>query len=89
MFMRHGANSLTIVMWWSQRDLKPCLEGHRIASTSGADSEGESPVDRKLDEFRVAFEPKLLHDAVFVKGDRAGRDMQDAGSFLHRIAFCE
>ena len=58
------------------------IESTRLAARS---AEREPLVNGELDEFRVAFEPKLLHDAVFMKSDRAGRDMQDSRRFLHRI----
>ena len=47
-------------------------------------SQREALVDGELDEFRIAFETKLLHDAVFVKSHGAGRDAQHACGFLHR-----
>ena len=49
----------------------------------------EALVDGELDEFGITLEPKLLHDAVLVKGHGAGRDMEDARGFLHRKAFCQ
>ena len=46
-------------------------------------AEDDTLVNRKLDEFGIALEPELLHDAIFMKGDGAWRHTKDAGGFLH------
>src|SRR6478672_2751472 len=63
--------------------------GTESAPAARRSAERQPLVDGELNDFCVAFEPKLLHDTVFVKGDGAGRDMQDVGGFLHRISFCQ
>ena len=37
----------------------------------------------KLDEVRAGLKTEILHDAVFVKGDGAGRYLQNICSLLH------
>jgi hypothetical protein len=38
-------------------------------------------------KFGVIRQPKILHDAVLVKGDCARCHVQDGGSLLHRVPF--
>ena len=45
--------------------------------------------DGEAEEFGIVGEAEVLHDAVFVKGDSAGGDVQDGGGFFHGVAFGE
>ena len=47
----------------------------------------ESELDGVLDQFGAAGEPQLPHHGVFVKGNRAGCQLENVGRFLHRSAF--
>jgi hypothetical protein len=49
----------------------------------------EPLLNGELDELCVAFQPKLLHNSVLMKGNSAGGDMQDAGSLFHGTSFCK
>ena len=43
-------------------------------------------LDGEAEEFGIVGEAEVLHDAVFVKGDGAGGDVQDGGGFFHGVA---
>src|SRR5579859_141538 len=45
--------------------------------------------DGETEEFGIVGEAEVLHDAVFVKGDGAGGDVEDGGGFFHGVAFGE
>src|SRR5437867_796585 len=61
------------------------LQSHRLLSGFGDKvlSNGES------DEIRVRFQPKILHNSIFVKCDRPHCDIQNSRCLLHRSALCK
>ena len=48
---------------------------------------GDAFLNGKFDQFHTVFEAKLLHHAVFVKGYRPGRNIEDLGRLPHRPPF--
>ena len=52
-------------------------------------AEREALINGELDEFGIALQPKLLHDAVLVESDRPCRHAEYARGFLHREPFGE
>src|SRR5882762_3465999 len=76
-------------MWKSTprpRDQKP-EPGARAAKWSTLFD--DALFDGEAEEFGIVGEAEVLHDAVFVKGDGAGGDVEDGGGFFHGVAFGE
>ena len=67
------------------------LEVHKLRKTVpvGFRLSNNNPVlHRKLDQICVRLKAEILHDAVFMKGHRASRDVQNIRNLLHRFPFC-
>src|SRR4029079_6474596 len=82
--------SSIIVLWSSATSTR-----RRFTTRSSVDSSAAAPsrhdplLDRELNQLGARPQPQLLHHPVFVKGDGARSDVQDAADFLHRSAFGE
>src|SRR5262245_33285318 len=67
-------SSIALEHFWVGRG---ALDGH------------DTVLDGEVDEFGTAMEAMGLHDLVFVKFDRPGRDCERRGNLLGRMAFSQ
>ncbi len=54
--------------------------------TGGALRREDIVLDGKLHQCRVRLQPKRVHQAVLVEGDRSRGDGQESGHFFHGVA---